>query len=168
MQILVKCPGCYIERYVKDREVNFGVKCKHCDDFMEPSQEQVSMSPKQLEKMRSIAVTQKAVLVCFVVNMVASILCQLVLLMMRPESLFVPSIIVASILVPLGLILAVLGLALSLNVFGSPTSGFLGFLMFVPGANLVALVIVFIRSVSVLRENGVHVGFFGANMAQFG
>ena len=111
------------------------------------------------EDVRAVAVYQKGILVCILVNILA-VIGQFVL----PASFgFVPT----TGIIGAGLVGVVLVFLLAVKVYGVLIGVLLGLLTFLPCLGLLVLLIVNSKATAVLRQNGHRVGLLGANLSEF-
>lgn len=107
------------------------------------------------ETLRAIAGHQKAIIMCIVVY-----LCLIPIQFLIPEE---TRIFLALALIPLGITATVFVFLLATKVYNTGTGAVLGILTLIPCIGLIVLLIINGKATSILKENGVHVGFFGAS-----
>lgn len=110
------------------------------------------------EDLRSVAKSQKGILVCILIYLVA-VGCQFAL---PPE---VRPLVGLGVLL-VGLVGAVFVFMLAIKVYGTGLGVVLGILSLVPCIGLIVLLVVNGKATGVLQQNGVKVGLLGANMSQ--
>ena len=122
------------------------------EDDYEPRRERL---PR--ETLRGIAGNQKAIIICILVYG------SLVLLQFAipPES----RIFLAIVVVPVLVTAAVFVFLLATKVYTTATGVILGVLTLIPCIGLIVLLIINGKATSILKANGIHVGLFGASMA---
>lgn len=109
------------------------------------------------EDLRSVAKYQKGIILCIAVYLIAVIGQFLVPPDLRP---FIGFIVLA-----VGLAGAVFVFLLAIKVYGTGLGILLGILSLVPLLGLVVLLIVNGKATGLLKQNGVKVGLFGANLS---
>lgn len=112
------------------------------------------------EDVRSVAVYQKGILVCILLQIlgyVAYVALALVPLEMRLLAQL--AILGASIT---GTVFVFL---LAIKVYGAGLGGVLGLLALIPCAGLIVLLVVNGKATNILQRNGYHVGLMGANLS---
>jgi hypothetical protein len=107
------------------------------------------------ETLRAIAGNQKAIILCIVVY-----LCLIPIQFLIPEEV---RIFLALALIPLGIAATVFVFLLATKVYSTGTGVVLGILTLIPCIGLIVLLIINGKATSVLKENGIHVGFLGAS-----
>lgn len=125
---------------------------------MPPALGYATPAPAGRVDVREVAVRQKGIIYCLLANI---------------------TFVIASFAVPpeMQLIFAVLALAaqvtaavfvfmLAIHLYGTGTGILLGILTLIPCIGLIILLIVNGKATTVLRQNGVHVGFLGASLSQ--
>ena len=126
------------------------------DDFDgyddEPRRERLSR-----ETLRGIAGNQKAIIVCIAVYLVL-----VGIQFAIPEETRIYLAIVAA---PVLLTAAVFVFLLATKVYTTATGVILGVLTLIPCIGLIVLLIINGKATSILKANGIHVGLFGASMA---
>jgi hypothetical protein len=108
------------------------------------------------EHLHTIARRQGAIIIGVVVYLGAAALRQ-----------FIPPALLPVIWCLVLLASAVGAFWLAMAIYGRPTATVLGIVALIPLVGLLVLVVVSSRATGILRQHGIHVGFFGANMAQF-
>jgi hypothetical protein len=111
------------------------------------------------EDVRAVAVCQKGILVCILIQILA-VVCQFAL----PAALHI-LVMVGSLGV--GLVGTVFIFMLATRVYGTGAGVLLGILTFIPCIGLIVLLIVNGRATTILRQNGYRVGLLGASLSQF-
>ena len=114
------------------------------------------------EKLQSIAVKQRRVIVC--------ILCYLVLLVPAVASQTWPSglrILIGLGMMAVGVASVVFVFMLAIQLYGTAVGVLLGLLTFLPFIGLLVLLIVNAKATRTLRAGGLRVGFLGVNPSQF-
>jgi hypothetical protein len=111
------------------------------------------------EDLRSVAVYQKGILVCILIN-----LCIIVGRVFVPEGV---QLLLLAVYVPVGLAGVVFIFLLAMKVYNTALGVLLGLLTFVPCINLIVLLIVNSKATSVLQLNGYKVGLLGADLSAF-
>lgn len=109
------------------------------------------------ETLRAIAGNQKAIIVCILIY-----LCLIPVQFAIPEE---ARIFLALALIPLGIAATVFVFLLATKVYTTGVGVILGILTLIPCIGLIVLLIINGKATSVLKENGVHVGFLGANLS---
>ena len=122
------------------------------EDDYEPRRERL---PR--ETLRGIAGNQK-VIIAFIAIYLGLVVVQFAI---PPET----RIFLAIVAVPMFLIDAVLVFLLATKVYTTPVVVILGILTLVPCVGLIVLLIINGKATSILKANGIHVGLFGASMA---
>jgi cytochrome bd-type quinol oxidase subunit 2 len=122
--------------------------------------------------MRTIAVCQKGIIVCFLIQFTVVVVVIAVVFVARhepPSNRLAVDVTRALSLVLLATMLVAMGLTLLLlsKVFRSAAAGILALLTLVPLIGLLALLVVNSRATFVLRQNGHKVGLFGARLSEF-
>jgi hypothetical protein len=107
------------------------------------------------ETLRGIAGNQKAIILC-----ILGYLCLIPVQFVIPEE---ARLLLALLLIPLGLTATVFVFLLATKVYTTGTGIVLGILTLIPCVGLIVLLIINGKATSVLKENGVHVGFLGAS-----
>lgn len=116
------------------------------------------LSGKQ-EDLRAVALYQKGILVCILVQLLAVI-----------GQLAVPAemrILVALVALATGLVGLVFVFLLATKVYGIGAGVILGVLTFIPCIGLIVLLIINGKATSILRQNGHKVGLLGADLSKF-
>jgi hypothetical protein len=111
------------------------------------------------EDLRTVALAQKAIIVCILLN-ISAVLC----IFLLPREWL--ALVVAGVLV---LIVAqmVSVVTLAIKVYNVGTGIIYGIGTMVPYIGLILLLVINNKATKVLRENGHHVGFFGADLSEF-
>jgi len=109
------------------------------------------------DDLRSVAKSQKGILVCILIYLVA-VFSQLAL---PPEVR--PLVGIGVLLV--GVVGAVFVFMLAIKVYGTGLGIVLGILSLVPCLGLIVLLVVNGKATNVLRQNGIKVGLLGANIS---
>jgi hypothetical protein len=107
------------------------------------------------ETLRGIAGNQKAIIMCI-----------LVYFCLIPVQFVIPPetrIVLAAVFVPLAITAAVFVFLLATKVYSTAAGVVMGILTLVPCIGLLALLIINGKATTVLKENGIRVGFLGAN-----
>ena len=120
------------------------------EDDYEPRRERL---PR--ETLRGIAGNQKAIILC-----ILGYMCLIPVQFAIPEE---SRIFLALALIPLGLTATVFVFLLATKVYTTGTGVVLGILTLIPCVGLIVLLIINGKATSVLKANGVHVGFLGAS-----
>ncbi len=122
------------------------------EDDYEPRRERL---PR--ETLRGIAGNQKAIIACIAIYLGLVV----VQFTIPPET----RIFLAIVAVPVLLIDAVFVFLLATKVYTTATGIILGILTLIPCVGLIVLLIINGKATSILKANGIHVGLFGASMA---
>jgi hypothetical protein len=109
------------------------------------------------EDLRSIAKSQKGILICILVYLIA-VFGQFAL---SPE--LRPLVGIGVLLV--GLVGAVFVFMLAIKVYGVGVGILFGILSLIPLIGLIVLLIVNGKATGILKQNGIHVGLLGANIS---
>ena len=107
------------------------------------------------EDLRSVAKSQKGILVCILLYIIAVVL-QLIL----PDEL---ALIVAAGVLVVGIAATVFVFQLAIKVYGSGAGILLGILTLIPVIGLLVLLIINGKATRTLKANGIKVGLMGAN-----
>lgn len=110
------------------------------------------------DDLRSVAQSQKGILVCILIYLVA----------VFGQFAFPPEVrpIVGIGVLLVGLVGAVFVFMLAIKVYGTGLGVVLGILSLIPCVGLLVLLIVNGKATGVLQQNGIKVGLLGANMSQ--
>ncbi|MBN9119473.1 MAG: hypothetical protein J0I06_10000 [Planctomycetes bacterium] len=125
------------------------------DDFDDYGEERGGRRRLSRETLRAIAGSQKAIILCILVY-----LCLIPVQFAIPEE---SRIFLALALIPLGITATVFVFLLATKVYSTATGVILGILTLIPCIGLIVLLIINGKATSVLKENGVPVGFLGAS-----
>jgi hypothetical protein len=109
------------------------------------------------DDLRSVAKFQKGIIVCIAIYLLAFVIQFAFPRELRP--------IVAIGVVLTGVVGAAFVFLLAIKVYGKGVGVLLGLLSLVPFLGLVVLLIINGKATSILKQNGIEVGFFGANVA---
>jgi hypothetical protein len=110
------------------------------------------------EDLKNVAKYQKGILVCILIYLIAVL-----------SSLLLPADIrqfVGFGVILVGLVGTVFVFLLAMKVYGIPIGILLGILAMVPCVGLIVLLMINGKATSVLKQNGIKVGFMGANLAE--
>jgi hypothetical protein len=116
------------------------------------------------EDLRAVAVAQKSILVCILLYFLC-IIVQVVLAQNREAANYSIYVLIATLLV--GLVATVSVFLLAIRVYSPVYGFFLGLGTFIPCVGIVILLMVNAKATRILRENGIHVGFMGADLSKF-
>lgn len=129
--------------------------------YQSPSVESqiVGVKSGRREDLRSVAKYQKGIIFCILIYLIAA-LCQFAVpIEIRPV---------------IGLAILVVGLAgtvfvflLAIKTYSTGVGVLLGILTLVPCVGLIVLLIVNGKATGILKQNGIKVGFLGADLSQF-
>jgi hypothetical protein len=123
------------------------------------SEQAVGVKSGRREDVKSVAVAQKAIMVCILLQMSTGALQFFV-----PHE-YVIGFLVFAVLVMLASVVSVMMLAM--KVFNIGLGIVYGFGTILPCIGLIVLLIVNQRATRILRDNGHEVGFFGAKLSEF-
>jgi hypothetical protein len=111
------------------------------------------------EDLRTVALAQKDIIVCILLN-ISAVLC----IFLLPREWL--ALVVAGVLV-LFVAQMVSVVTLAIKVYNVGTGIIYGIGTIVPYIGLILLLVINNKATKVLRENGPHVGFFGADLSEF-
>ncbi|MGD9720623.1 MAG: hypothetical protein AB7O59_16530 [Pirellulales bacterium] len=111
----------------------------------------------------NVARYQRAVLVCLLLQIMVGVASAMV----PEDSAPVVSFVIGMALIAVGLGGVVTVFLLAVNVYETWVGAVVGLLALVPCLGLLVLLAVNAKATSILRRNGIKVGFLGANLAQF-
>ena len=138
-------------------------KCRFCNAIFDP---QLKLLEKNRpgsgsEELRQIAVYQRGVIFCILIQFLAYIGC--VAFHGNPILAGVAGLVVIGAVIG-GVVFAVL---LAVRVYSAGAGIAMGMSALIPCLGLVMLLIINQAATKKLTDNGIKVGFFGANMSQF-
>ena len=107
------------------------------------------------EVLRGIAKSQKGIIVCILISF-----CLVPVLFLAPEDV---RIVPALALIPLNIAATVFVFLLATKVYSTATGVVLGILTFIPCIGLLVLLAINGKATTILKENGIPVGFLGVN-----
>lgn len=110
------------------------------------------------EDVRSVAVYQKGILVCILLQILAYV----ALALMPPEMRLLAQLAIFGASIT-GTVFVFL---LAIKVYGAGLGVVLGLLALIPCLGLIVLLVVNGRATNILQRNGYHVGLMGANLSQ--
>lgn len=111
------------------------------------------------EDLKSVAMYQKGVLVCILINLIVIF-----------GRFFVPEnvqLIMGLLYIPVGLAGTVFIFLLAIKLYSTGLGVLFGLLTFIPCIGLIVLLVVNNKATTVLQQNGYKVGLLGANLSQF-
>lgn len=128
--------------------------------FQSPSVTKTAATPK-LDRghVKTIATRQRVLLLCMVGYVVAGVTSRIGSVEIRPAAQVIWAVFV--------LAAAVIVFLLASSIFSTGLGVLLGVLTLVPLLGLLILAIVNGKATNILRQNGIKVGFLGANLSQF-
>jgi predicted RNA-binding Zn-ribbon protein involved in translation (DUF1610 family) len=152
------CPECG-EMIVKG-----AAKCRFCNSILDPQFKTLlkSGTGSRGEDLKQIASYQRGVILCILVQFLAYIAYG-ALSRVNPIMAAIPSLVVLGAVIA-GVVFAVL---LAVRVYSTGAGIAMGILAIVPCLGLIMLLIINQAATKKLTENGIKVGFLGANMSQF-
>jgi hypothetical protein len=118
------------------------------------------MSPSDL---RTVAISQKAVIFCILGNL-ATIPLRIALEQMPATTALPGFLILLAFYLAVGITATVFVFMMAVRVYGTGAGVALGILTLVPCVGLITLVIINQKATGVLQQHGIRVGFLGANM----
>ena len=113
--------------------------------------------------LRTVAVSQKAVIFCILAQLVAYVVL-LVVNNLTPQLGMLAAIGLVALYLAVAITATVFLFMLAVKLYGTGTGVVLGLLTLLPCIGLFVLLIINSKATGVLQENGVRVGLFGANM----
>jgi hypothetical protein len=118
----------------------------------------VGVRSGQREDLRKVAIAQKVILFCILINF-AALGARFVL---PPQAL--PAVFI--VLVLAGLVSTIFTIVLAIRVYNLALGIILGLLAFIPCIGLLVLLMVNQKATSILQANGLRVGLLGADLEQ--
>jgi hypothetical protein len=110
------------------------------------------------EDLRSVAKSQKGILVCILIYIIA-----VVVRFFLPEDL---ALILALGVLVVGIVAMVFVFQLAIKVYGTGAGILLGILTLIPIIGLLVLLIINGKATRILKANGIKVGLLGANVEE--
>jgi energy-coupling factor transporter transmembrane protein EcfT len=134
----------------------------------------VGVKSGKQEDVRAVAVNQKGILVCILLQILVPLLILIVFVAIRQPVLTAgpkgePEVnpVFTLVAMVIGLVGLVFVFRLSMRVYSTAVGALLAILTLVPLLGLIVLVMVNGKATKILRQNGHHVGLLGANLAEF-
>jgi hypothetical protein len=137
----------------------------------------VSAESRKRENLRTIAIYQMGLIVCFLIqflSVITIVVFTLAFFPVRPDDAIGTHRLAVEIIRSVGLVLLaasvvamVFAFLLSLKVYSTAMGIFLAMLTLVPCLGLFVLLVVNSRATFVLRQNGHKVGLLGARLSEF-
>jgi predicted Zn finger-like uncharacterized protein len=183
-KVQIVCPQCSTRLAVPSARLGRPVRCPRCQGVFQATAEDepvVEIDEDEVEEeyenkpatkvkrkktrgkrrsdLREIARYQKGVIICVAVNV----------LVMAGQFALPPDLrpLVAGMVYLANAIIGIVCVfLLALKVYGTGAGILLGILTFIPVLNLIALLVINGKATRVLRQNGIHVGFFGADLSE--
>ena len=115
-----------------------------------------------LQELYNVARYQRAVLMCLLVQILGGIASVLIIPAVSP-----PVALILNLgLLLVGLASTVFVFLLATNVYSTGVGIVCGLLALIPCIGLITLLVINSKATSILRQNGIRVGFLGANLAE--
>lgn len=137
--------------------------------FQSPQNQSVQKPPVigvlsgQQHDLRSVAVFQKAIMICILVY-VGTVIASIVMQQIKPSFIF--AVLIGAIAIATALTGSVFVFMLSIKVYGTGVGVLLGILSLVPCVGLIVLLVVNGKATNILKANGYNVGFLGADLSK--
>jgi hypothetical protein len=114
--------------------------------------------------LRTVAWSQKIIIFC-ILGELGTIPVRLVLSQMPPEMQLLGALLLLAYYLVVGITATVFVFRMALAVYSTGTGVLLGILTLIPCIGLIVLLVINGKATTILKNNGVRVGFLGANMA---
>jgi hypothetical protein len=116
------------------------------------------------EDLRTVAMSQKAIIYC-ILGEVCTIPLRFAMNAMMPEAQLVAALLLLAFYLVVGITAAVFIFMMAVKVYSTGVGVLLGILTLIPCIGLIVLLIINAKATSIMRQNGVRVGLLGANMS---